>query len=395
MEFRIADRMARLKPSIIRELLKQTADPALISFAGGNPAHDAFPLDDIARFSDELLRKEPVATLQYSVSEGVPALRSAAGAFFSRRWPVAKDTDTTLIFSGSQQILDAAAKCLCNEGDVVAVEEPAFLSAYLTFRSSGAVLKGVPMEADGVDLAALEAVFAAPEAEKPRFFYCIPNFQNPTGYTTSLAKRRAIYALSEKYGVPVLEDDPYGELRFAGEALPPIKSLGSGEHILYAGSFSKILCPGMRVAACICDKGLAGRLTVAKQCSDVHTNVWAQRVCERVLTKTDVEAHLARLREIYRRKAERMMDALDRLCPSITYVRPEGGMFIWGTLPEGADMQRFVQLCLDKKVAVVPGNAFYTDESAPCRSFRMNFSAPADEAIDRGVALMAEALAEL
>lgn len=393
MDFQIANRMAGLKPSIIRELLKQMADPELISFAGGNPAQDSFPTEEICRFSDSLLHNEPVKTLQYSVSEGIPEVREAVKQFANRFFPICKDTDSLIMMSGSQQILDLTAKCLCNEGAVVAAEEPAFLSAYLTFRSSGAVVKGVPMEPDGADLQALERVLSA--NPKPAFFYCIPNFQNPTGYTTSLEKRKAIYELTARYGVPVLEDDPYGELRFSGEALPPLKALGTGEHIIYAGSFSKILCPGMRLAYCIADQGLARHLVTAKQCSDVHTNVWAQRVCEKILTQTDLSAHLARLRAIYGEKAHQMMDALDRLCPQVHYERPEGGMFLWGTLPAGLSMPEFVQRCLEKKLALVPGNAFYVDDSAPCNSFRMNFSAPSREQIERGVAIMAQVLAEM
>ena len=393
MDFQIANRMAGLKPSIIRELLKQMADPELISFAGGNPAQDSFPTEEICRFSDSLLQNEPVKTLQYSVSEGIPEVREAVKQFANRFFPICKDSDSLIMMSGSQQILDLTAKCLCNEGAVVAAEEPAFLSAYLTFRSSGAVVKGVPMQPDGVDLQALERVLTA--TPKPAYFYCIPNFQNPTGYTTSLEKRKAIYELTARYGVPVLEDDPYGELRFSGEALPPLKALGTGEHIIYAGSFSKILCPGMRLAYCIADQGLARHLVTAKQCSDVHTNVWAQRVCEKILTETDLAAHLARLRTIYGKKARQMMDALDSQCPQIHYERPEGGMFLWGTLPDNIAMPEFVQRCLEKKLAVVPGNAFYVDDSAPCNSFRMNFSAPNSAQIERGVEIMAQVLTEM
>ena len=377
MEFKISDKMRNMKPSIIREILKQMSDPTLISFAGGNPAADSFPAEDIARFSDELLRQDPVAALQYSVSEGVPSVREAVRAFANRRERVAKENDGVLITSGSQQILDFAAKCLCNEGDVVAVENPAFLGAFNAFRSSGARLAGVPMEDDGVNLAALEAVFAAPE--KPRFFYCIPNFQNPTGKTMSLAKRRAVYALAVRYGVPVLEDDPYGELRIAGEPVPSIKSMDTEGAVIYAGSFSKILCPGMRLAYCVCDKKLMAAFVVAKQCSDVHTNVWAQRVCEAMLTRTDMDAHIREIRKIYAAKAALMMEQLDEKCPQVRYTRPEGGMFIWGTLPEGADMPAFVRECLARKLALVPGNAFMVDEEAPCGSFRMNFHPHAGE----------------
>ena len=320
MEFKISDKMRNMKPSVIREILKQMSDPTLISFAGGNPAADSFPAEDIARFSDELLRQDPVAALQYSVSEGVPSVREAVRAFANRRERVAKENDGVLITSGSQQILDFAAKCLCNEGDVVAVENPAFLGAFNAFRSSGARLAGVPMEDDGVNLAALEAVFAAPE--KPRFFYCIPNFQNPTGKTMSLAKRRAVYALAVRYGVPVLEDDPYGELRIAGEPVPSIKSMDTEGAVIYAGSFSKILCPGMRLAYCVCDKKLMAAFVVAKQCSDVHTNVWAQRVCEAMLTRTDMDAHIREIRKIYAAKAALMMEQLDEKCPQVRYTRP-------------------------------------------------------------------------
>ncbi|MBD5103067.1 MAG: PLP-dependent aminotransferase family protein [Subdoligranulum sp.] len=393
MEFHISDKMQGMKPSIIREILKQMSDPTLISFAGGNPAADSFPADEIARFSDELLRENPVATLQYSVSEGVPSVRETIRAFANRYEPVAKENDTVLIVSGSQQILDFTAKCLCNEGDVVAVEDPAFLGAYNAFRSSGARLAGVPMETDGVDLAALEAIFAAKDKDKPRFFYCIPNFQNPTGRTMSLAKRKAVYELSVRYGVPVLEDDPYGELRISGERLPSIKSLDTTGAVIYAGSFSKILCPGMRLAYCVCDGALARHFVVAKQCSDVHTNVWAQRVCEAMLTRTDMEAHIRAIRKIYAAKARLMMAQMDEKCPDIRYIVPEGGMFLWATLPGGVDMPGFVQKCLDRKLALVPGNAFMVDEAAPCQSFRMNFSTPTPEQIEQGVSIMAEVLA--
>ena len=236
-----------------------------------------------------------------------------------------------------------------------------------------------------------EAVFAAPE--KPRFFYCIPNFQNPTGKTMSLAKRRAVYALAVRYGVPVLEDDPYGELRIAGGPVPSIKSMDTEGAVIYAGSFSKILCPGMRLAYCVCDKKLMAAFVVAKQCSDVHTNVWAQRVCEAMLTRTDMDAHIREIRKIYAAKAALMMEQLDEKCPQVRYTRPEGGMFIWGTLPEGADMPAFVRECLARKLALVPGNAFMVDEEAPCGSFRMNFSTPTPENIVKGVSVMAGVLA--
>ena len=391
MEYELSRNMRGMKPSIIREILKQMSDPSLISFAGGNPAPESFPNEEIAAASARLLAQDPAGMLQYSVTEGVPAVLEQVRRFANRHELRVRGQDALLLCTGSQQVLDLATKCLCNEGDTIAVEEPAFLGAYNTFRSYGAKLAGVPMEEDGVDLAALEAVFAAPE--KPRFFYCIPNFQNPTGKTMSLAKRRGVLALARRYGVPVLEDDPYGELRIAGGPVPSIKSMDTEGAVIYAGSFSKILCPGMRLAYCVCDKKLMAAFVVAKQCSDVHTNVWAQRVCEAMLTRTDMDAHIREIRKIYAAKAALMMEQLDEKCPQVRYTRPEGGMFIWGTLPEGADMPAFVRECLARKLALVPGNAFMVDEEAPCGSFRMNFSTPTPENIVKGVSVMAGVLA--
>ena len=393
MQLEYSDKVKGMRPSIIRELLKQMSDPQLISFAGGNPAADSFPVEAIRRFSAELLEQDPVGALQYSVTEGYGPLREACRSFANRRWPVVKAGDEILITSGSQQIIEFMAKLLCNEGDTAAVEEPAFLGAYNSIRSFGVRLEGVPLQADGPDLEALERVFAAPQ--KPRFFYCIPNFQNPTGYTTSLAKRRAIYELAVRYGVPVLEDDPYGELRIAGEDLPPIKHFDTEGAVVYAGSFSKILCPGLRLAYCAAQRGLIDKMVVAKQGSDVHTNIWAQRVCHKLLTETDMDAHIRALRALYKEKAEFMMARLDETRGGrASYVRPEGGMFLWLTLPEKVDVRRFVSRCLERRLAIVPGSAFMPD-AAPCRSVRLNFSTPTRAQIEEGTAILAGVLAEL
>ena len=392
MEFRYSEKVKQMKPSIIRELLKQMNDPSLISFAGGNPAAESFPIDAIRQFSDELLSQDPIGALQYSVTEGYPPLRQAVREYANREFPVVTAQDDLIITSGSQQIIEFMTKLLCNEGDVVAVEEPAFLGAYNSIRSFGAKLAGVPLQPDGVDLACLEQVFAQ---QKPKFFYCIPNFQNPTGYTTSLEKRKAIYELAVKYQVPVLEDDPYGALRICGEALPPIKHFDTQGAVVYAGSFSKVLCPGMRLAFCAGDADLIGKMVVAKQGSDVHTNIWAQRVCERILTQIDLDRHFAYLQAIYREKAEYMMQQLDeRLSGRIHYNKPQGGMFLWVTLPDSVDAAEFVQRCLQKKLAVVPGSAFYTTD-VPCQSIRLNFSTPTKEQIAKGVEIMDSVLREL
>ena len=392
MKFNYSNKVTQMKPSIIRELLKQMSDPQLISFAGGNPAADSFPADAIRAFSDQLLAADPVGMLQYSVTEGYGPLRKAARDYANRQWPVVREEDDLIITSGSQQIIEFMTKLLCNEGDVIAVEEPAFLGAYNSMRSFGARLAGVPLEADGVDLAALEKVF---REQKPKYFYCIPNFQNPTGYTTSLEKRKAICELAARYEVPVLEDDPYGALRICGEAIPPIKHFDTTGAVVYAGSFSKVLCPGMRLAFCAGQPDFIAKMVVAKQGSDVHTNVWAQRVCEQILTHPDMDAHLSRLQAIYRDKAQYMMAQLDeKLAGRVKYIKPQGGMFLWATLPETVDTDTFVKKCMEKKLAVVPGSAFYTTDR-PCPSVRLNFSTPTKEQIARGVEIMDSVLRQL
>lgn len=392
MDFKFSNRTQAMRPSIIRELLKQMADPTLISFAGGNPASDAFPVEEIGEISEDLLRNEPVQTLQYNISEGYPPLRLRGADYLNRQWQIIGQEDDLMVTSGSQQVMDFAVRLLCNEGDYIACEDPAFLGALNSYRSYGAHLRGVPMQPDGVDLDALEKVLVE---YKPRLFYTIPNFQNPTGYTTSLEKRKAIYELCKKYEVVVLEDNPYGELRFTGEDLPPIKAFDTEGWVIYAASLSKIFAPGLRVAFCVANKALIAKMVLAKQCNDVHTNVWGQRICERFMEHYDMQQHIAQLRHIYGEKANYMMQQLDaKLGNAITYEKPQGGMFLWLNLPAQVNMQAYVQACLDKKLALVPGNAFFVDENAPCNAVRANFSTPDKEDITRGVSIMAEVLAQ-
>ncbi len=380
--------MNGMKPSIIREILKQMSDPTLISFAGGNPSAETFPSEEIAKFSSELLNNEPANVLQYSISEGLPSFRNAAKKFANRRSAemLVREHDEVLIMSGSQQIINYTAKILCNEGDIIAVESPAFLGSYNSFYSYGAKLAAVPMHSDGVDLCELEKVFAA--ENKPKFFYTIPNFQNPTGYTTSLEKRKKIYELALKYSVPILEDDPYGELRFSGERIPSIKSIDEHGIVIYAGSFSKILCPGIRIAYCICPKEIAHHMVIAKQVDDVHTNVWAQKISEKLLSETDVDAHIEKTQKIYAKKAQAMVNCLREKCPQINFLQPQGGMFIWASLPENVDVAKFTKQCLENKLAIVPGFAFFAEENAKSQAVRLNFSTPTMEQIEKGTDIL-------
>ena len=266
-------------------------------------------------------------------------------------------------------------------------EAPSFIGSLNTFRSYRAKLRGIPMEEDGLSLEQLEN--ALRQEKKIKYLYTIPNFQNPSGITMSLAKRKRVYELCRDHNVLILEDNPYGDLRFAGEELPPIKSFDREGVVLYAGSFSKVVSPGMRVGYAIGPREIVQKMVVCKQGEDVHSNIWAQIVCHRFMTECDYEAHLCRLREIYRRKSQVLRNAMEQYFrPLITWSEFQGGLFAWCTLPERVDMLDFVKRAAEEKVCVVPGTAFLTDETEPCRSFRVNFSTPTDEQLTEGIKLL-------
>lgn len=388
-----SDKVSGVQPSAIREILKFTADPEVISFAAGNPAPEAFPTEVIAKLSADIFAEEPVNALQYSITEGYPKLREWLKADLTKQG-LFKDGDNVIITSGAQQAIETVAKILCNEGDVIICEDPAFIGSLNAFRSYGVKLVGVPMDKDGMIAEQLEAALKA--NPRTKFIYTIPNFQNPTGKTTTLARRKEILALAEKYGVYILEDNPYGALRFAGEDVENIKSLDQNGHVLYCGSFSKVLAPGLRVGYLLGAAEILAKATVGLQTSTVHTNIWAQMLTYRFLTTVDFSQHIARLRDIYRHKCALMLDGLKAALPDfVELTNPEGGLFIWGTLPDKYDMNAFCTEVVHRKVALVPGNAFSADESAVSHSFRMNFSTPTDEQIVKGVEILGKAAAEL
>lgn len=384
MNYQISDRMAAMQPSMIREILKATTDPSIIAFSAGNPAPNAFPVEDITKITAEIMAEQPIDALQYSVTEGYPALRDAVKKLCAERYGIRLSPGEDLIMiSGAQQGSDLVTKTLVNVGDTVLCEDPSFIGCLNCFRSYGAKLVGVEMESDGVNLEKLEM-----EMKKPniKLFYMIPNFQNPSGITTSLEKRRAILALAKKYNVMILEDNPYGDLRFTGTDIPSIKSMDDDGAVIYMGSFSKIIAPGLRVGYIIAPSPILSKMVVGKQCADVHTTMLAQLICHRFLTTRDLNAHLTRLQAIYRDKCALMVDGIEReFAPGVAHTSPEGGLFLWCTLPESMDMMAFCQKAVANKVAVVPGVAFLTDETSPSHSFRMNFSTPSDEAIVEGV----------
>lgn len=389
MDYIFSDKISNLQPSAIREILKATADPSIIPLAAGNPAPDAFPVEEVQKIAENILQTNPVDALQYGVSEGYQPLRDTIAAWIKNKENIGTDDDTVLILSGATQVMDLVTKVLCNEGDTVICEEPSFIGSLNCFRSYGCRLKGVPVEADGMDMDALEK--ALDETDKVKFIYTIPNFQNPSGATMSLEKRQRLYSLAKKHNVIVLEDNPYGDLRVTGENVPTVKSMDTEGIVIYAGSFSKILAPGLRVAYCCGPKQILAKMTVGKQASDVHTPCLNQMIVNEWFKHYDVDAHIAKIQGIYRKRLNLMCDAIDReLGDFVEYVRPEGGLFIWCKLPDYVDMLEFVKKAVDKKVAVVPGNAFLTDDKADTQYIRLNFSTPTEEGIVKGIQILGE-----
>lgn len=394
MNYQFSQRVKDLKPSAIREILKNSSAPGVIPLSAGNPAPDAFPYEDIRTLSESLLADTPVEALQYSLTEGYAPLREYLKKYMAEKYGLGTDNDQVIITSGAQQVMDLLTKTLLNEGDTVLCEAPSFIGSLNTFRSYRARLCGVPMEEDGVSV---EGLAKALDTEKNiKYFYTIPNFQNPSGVTMSLEKRKRVYELCRDHNVLILEDNPYGDLRFAGEDLPSIKALDQEGVVMYAGSFSKVISPGMRVGYAVGPQEVIQKMVVCKQGEDVHSNIWAQIICHRMLTQRDYEAHLRRLREIYRRKSAVLLQAMEEhFRPLISWNPFEGGLFAWCTLPKGMDMLDFVKRGAERKVCVVPGTAFLTDEAEPCQSFRINFSTPTDEQLKEGVRILGEIAREM
>lgn len=391
MEYRISDKMKSLKPSAIREIFKSLTDPTIISFAAGNPAPESFPVEDLARISADIFREEASVALQYGITEGYMPLRRDVEQRLSSRFAIDTENNMTIITSGGQQGIELLTKTMCNEGDVVICENPSFIGALNAFRSSGCETVGVPLVDGGIDLEALEATMkACPNA---KILYLIPTFQNPAGTCMSLEKRKAVLELCKKYNIIILEDNPYGELRFAGEEIPTIKSLDTDGIVVYSGSYSKVLSAGMRIGFICGPEPIVTKMVVAKQVEDVHTNLFFQMLCHRYITECDIDKHIEGIRALYRRKCNLMLSELDKNMPDcVKYTRPEGGLFLWCTLPDSIDQGAFVKAAMAKKVAVVPGQAFNCDTNAPSQSFRLNYSTPSDEQIINGVGYLCDAV---
>ncbi len=389
MDYGFSKGIASLKPSLIREILKSSSGSNVIPFAAGNPAPDAFPVDDVKKIVNELFENEPILALQYGITEGYAPLVEQVSKLCRERYGVMTDNDAVIITSGAQQVMSLLSQAVLDYGDTVICEEPAFIGALNCFRAFGARLVGVPLEADGMNLQILEEKLSTEKNVK--FIYTIPNFQNPAGSTSSFEKRRGIYELAKKYGVIVLEDNPYGETRVAGEDVPAIKTLDDCGVVVYSGSFSKIVAPGIRVGYVCANKELVAKMTVCKQVQDVHTPLISQYIVYKWLTECDFEGHINKIKNIYRRKLNLMCDGIEKeLSDYVDYIRPEGGLFVWCRLKNGIDMMEFCSRAAKAGVAVVPGIAFNCDESAKSDYIRLNFSTPTDEGIVKGVKILRE-----
>ena len=362
-------------------------NPNLIKLSIGNPPPEGYPVERIKAISEQILSEEPASVLDYSESAGMESFRRAIGAFLNRRGEViAKPGDTIAITTGAQQAIFLAVQLFCDDGDTVLVEDPTFMVALDTIKSGGGVPVGVKMDEDGINLEDLERKMAA--TPKPRLLYIIPDFQNPTGITMSEHKRREVCRLAYKYDIPVIEDNPYYELRYDGSFIPFVKYYDEHDMVALTSSMSKIVAPGMRLGYVVAGGKMGEGFERMKTAVDFHSNSWAQRVCCRLLEE-GMDDDIKALRELYGRRGRLMVSCLEKHChPAVTFTRPQGGMFIWVTMPKGVDVRAFAAELLDMGVMVLTGGQFYAAGGENCTSFRLSYSLCREEDIEKAIAMI-------
>jgi 2-aminoadipate transaminase len=390
MSFNFSAAATKAKPSSVREMQKYNLNTNLISFGGGMPAPELFPVDEINQISSKVLKENGKAALQYSTTEGYDPLRQWIAGRMKQYTGKEPGLDQILIVQGSQQAIDLTARTFLNEGDVVLCEQPTYLAAINVFKSCKADVRSVPTDDSGIIMDSLEK--ALKETANVKLIYVITDYQNPTGVSWSRERRVKLAEMAEKFNVVVLEDDPYIELRYEGEFIPPVKAFDKTGHVIFAGSFSKMLSPGIRMGWATGDPEIIAKMVLAKQSADLQCNTLIQMVVSEYLNLFNIDQHISEIKKLYRKRRDVMLATMDEVFPKdITYTRPNGGMFLWVTLPERMLAAKLLKIAIESNVAFVCGNDFYTDGSGS-NKIRLSFSNMTEEKIIEGIKRMAKAI---
>lgn len=389
-QFKYSKRVPADGTDAVGAILQAAADPKIISFAGGLPAPELFPVKEMKAAVDKVFEEHGQEAMQYGAAKGVTALREVIQQHVKEKEDVDSKLDNVLVTTGSEQALDLVGKAFVDPGDTVLVEQPTYLCALDVFRSYGANFASVEMDEDGMKMDALEEALKANPNTK--LIYTVPNFQNPTGRTMTEERRKQLAELAEKYDVYVLEDNPYGEIRFAGQHVPAVKSFDKSGHVLYMSTFSKTLAPGFRLGWLVADKNVVNKLTVLKQSADLHTDNLAQFAVARFFADNDVDAHVKEISALYGKRKDLMLEGIKKYFPEgVKYTDPEGGMFLWVEVPGVDDTVELFKECLEHDVAFVPGDPFFAGEVQP-GAFRLNYSNMKEDQIEVGLKRLGAAL---
>ena len=389
-QFKYSKRVPADGTDAVGAILQAAADPKIISFAGGLPAPELFPVKEMKATVDKVFEEHGQEAMQYGAAKGVTALREVIQQHVKEKENVDSELDNVLVTTGSEQALDLVGKAFVDPGDTVLVEQPTYLCALDVFRSYGANFASVEMDEDGMKMDALEEALKANPNTK--LIYTVPNFQNPTGRTMTEERRKQLAELAEKYDVYVLEDNPYGEIRFAGQHVPAVKSFDKSGHVLYMSTFSKTLAPGFRLGWLVADEDVVNKLTVLKQSADLHTDNLAQFAVAQFFADNDVDVHVKEISALYGKRKDLMLEGIKKYFPEgVKYTNPEGGMFLWVEVPGVDDTVELFKECLEHDVAFVPGDPFFAGEVQP-GAFRLNYSNMKEDQIEVGLKRLGAAL---
>jgi 2-aminoadipate transaminase len=382
-----SERAKELRASEVRELLKLIQVPDMISFAGGFPNPDTFPAELIREIVNDVMKKDGAQALQYGITEGYMPLREAVAERMNKKG-IEATKDNILVVSGSQQVIDLTGKIFVDPKDTIVVTAPTYLAALTGWAVYQATFESIPIDSNNMRMDIFEERMKklAKRSNPPVIVYALPNFQNPTGVTMPEKNRKKLVDLASDYDFLILEDDPYGELRYRGDHIPPIKSFDDENRVIYMSTFSKVLAPGLRVGWAVADEEILKKLVVAKQSADVCTNLLGQRIAHEYVIRGKIDPQIEKIKKIYGRKLNLMLSGMEEMMPEgISWTRPDGGMFLWATLPETMDSAELLKKALKKRVAFVTGKAFYADPKDGSTAMRLNFTHPSDEMITEGL----------